>query len=96
MNIAKFDLELRLVPLVVDIFAEVATGSAFDDNCFNLFAKLVPLQFTTTLTKNIATCGLNLRDLIDKADSYMDVPRLAMNMDEIRCEFNEDIGDNRQ
>lgn len=95
MNLAKFELELRLVPLVVEVFLELVAGSAFDDNCFSVFSKLVPLQVTTTLTKNIATCGLNLRDIIDKAKSLADVPKLAMSMDEIKCEFDDDVGPNR-
>lgn len=96
MNLAKFELELKFVPLVVDLFIEIVAGSAFDDNCFSIFSKMIPLQVTTTLTKNIATCGFNLRDIIDKAKSFSEVPRLAMSsMDEIKCEFDDDVGPNR-
>ena len=95
MHYAKFEVEFQIVPLVVEAFIEGYLGSAADDNCFSLFSKLIPLQFTTTLTKNIAKCGLNLRDVIDKAETWTQVPQHFLSMSEAKCQFDDETGSNR-
>ena len=55
-----------------------------------------PLLVTTTVTKNLARCGVNLRDYIDKAESWNDLNNIASELTNTKCEFDYETGWSRQ
>ena len=98
LNLIKVDLEVEFVPILVGIGASESTTSLLEDNCFWFYFEMNTLAIFTRLKKNIATCGGNLRNVIDEMESWdklLDIGTLLRD-DMFACQFDDDFGENTQ
>ena len=99
LNLAKFDLEIDFVPLLLGIGASAYTSSLLEDNCIWVYFESVILTLTTRLKKNFARCGFNLKNDIKEMDSLDELFKIGAKLLEdyiYTCEFDDQMGENTQ
>jgi len=61
MNMVKIDLEVQVVPFLMGVGLSGYQSTAFEELCFWVHKDFEFISVKTTLTKNIARCGKNLK-----------------------------------
>ena len=89
-EMARFALKLDLVPFVAELALTGYMGSALQDDCLWLEGKQYPLLINTYLTKDIAQCGVNLRDVISDAKGWDQLLDLGEEMLLPKCRFTQE------
>jgi hypothetical protein len=69
----KVDLEVDVVPLLVGVGLSTYQSTAIEDGCFWIHNDWQGITVKTTLTKNIARCGENVKSIIDDADDWTQI-----------------------
>ena len=101
LNLVKLDLEFEFVPALVTFGVKHYSTSYLGDNCIWLYTNHHALLYETRLTKNIARCGMNIKDKILGADSWDDLQSIlkydAFNfwLTGASCHFDEEQDTNR-
>ena len=81
LNLVKFDIEIEFVPLSVGFGLSLYGTSAGTDNCLWPYIQILPFNFYTKVTKNIAHCGQNLFSIIEEAPDWEALPDRFTNGD---------------
>ena len=94
-------MEFDFAPILITFGLKSYTTDYLGDNCLWTYTNHHTMLYETRLTKNIARCGMNIRDKIDDAQDWTDIEKdikydgLNFWFAKPQCYFEEEMNSNQ-